>query len=159
MIYASAASFEGCEFKSDLATGVCGINYGSHASGKVLTVNNCSFEGDFYAIRSRTLFSVTNSTFNTYTEAGKLAAVFTWGNGEAGTTDDSGANSVTFKGNKNLNENSIRGVQLASNTFNYCNILIDVQGNTGFDKLEDSVNPACVFTGTTFAEGSETFKF
>jgi hypothetical protein len=66
-------------------TGICGINYGSHTANKPLSVNNCTFNGDFYAIRTRTLFNITNNKFNVYTSAGKLAAVWTWGNGEAGT--------------------------------------------------------------------------
>ena len=153
MIYAAATTFEGCEFKSDIASSVCGINYGAHAEGKLLTVNNCSFEGDYYAIRSRTQFSVTNSKFNIYTTQGKLCAVWTWGNG------NDWANSVTFTGNENLNENEINSVQLASTNFTYNNMDINVQGNTGFAKLEDSINPACTFSEIRFAEGSERFSF
>lgn len=159
-IYAAAVTFEGCDFKADYATGVCGINYAAHKEGKELKVNNCTFEGDFYAIRSRTLFSVTNSKFDIYTSEGTLAAVWTWGNGAAGTKNDSGANSITFTGNKNLNANAIYGVQLTSTTFNYCKMNINVQGNTGFEKLENAVNiEKCDFTDCTFAEGSETFTF
>lgn len=153
VIYTAATTFEGCEFKSDMASGVCGINYGAHAAGKLLTVNNCSFEGDFYAIRSRTQFSVTNSKFNIFTTEGKLCAVWTWGNG------NTWADSVTFTGNENLNENEIYGVQLTSKNFKYNNMDINVQGNTGFAKLEDSINPACTFSDIRFAEGSETFSF
>lgn len=37
---------------------------------------------------------------------------------------------------------------------------INVQGNTGFEKLENAVNiEKCDFTDCTFAEGSETFTF
>jgi len=157
VIYASEASFEGCEFKSDIATGVCGINYGAHASNKLLKVNNCTFNGDFYAIRSRTLFSITNSTFNIHTDQGTLAAVFTWGNGEAGTQNNGGANLVTFTGNKNNNGNKVYGVQLTSTTFNYCHLNINVQDNENFIALSQSVNPACNFKGCTFEEGSERF--
>lgn len=156
-IYAAAATFEGCEFVADIATGVCGINYGSHAAGKMLTVKNCTFKGDFYAIRSRTLFSITNSEFDIYTNQGTLAAVWTWGNGSAGTQNDGGANTVIFTNNTNMNANKIHGVQLTSTTFNYCMININVQDNTDFLKLSESVNSACDFTGCTFAEGSETF--
>ncbi len=158
-IYGAAVAFDGCDFITDIATGVCGINYGAHAPDKMLTVNDCTFTGDFYAIRSRTLFSITNSEFDIHTDQGILAAVFTWGNGEAGTKGDSGANSVTFTGNTNLNANQTRGVQLSSTTFNYCHINFNVQGNTNFVNFEDSVNPACDFTGCTFANGSEEFSF
>ena len=151
VIYAAATKFEGCEFKTDLATGVCGVNYGAHSAGKMLEINNCKFEGDFYGIRSRTLFSVTNSIFNTYTSAGTLAAVFTWGNG------DSGADSVTFTGNTNTSGYETMGVMLSSTTFTYDNIHFNVQGNSNFTKFSDSINPACSVTGSTFAEGSETF--
>ena len=157
VVYAAATTFEGCEFEANLDAGVCGINYGSHAPGKVLKVNNCSFEGDFYAIRSRTLFEITNSKFDIYTTAGTLAAVFTWGNGEAGTKGNSGADKVVFKGNTNLNANAIYGAQLTSTSFNYCHMNIDVQGNTGFVALANGVNSACDFEGCTFAAGSETF--
>lgn len=153
VIYATAASFEGCEFKSDLASGVCGINYGAHAEGKVLNVNNCHFEGDFYAVRTRTNFSITNSTFDVYTTEGTLAAVWTWGNG------NTWENNITFKNNKNINENKIYGVQLGSTNFAYNNINVDVQGNTNFYKLEEAVNSKCSFSDITFAEGSETFTF
>ena len=157
VVYAAATTFEGCEFETNLATSICGINYGSHAPGKVLKVNNCSFVGDFYAIRSRTLFEITNSKFDVYTTAGTLAAVFTWGNGMAGTKGNSGADKVVFKGNTNLNANAIYGAQLTSTTFNYCHMNIDVQGNTGFHALANGVNSACDFEGCTFAAGSETF--
>ena len=158
-IYAAAVNFDGCDFVTDIAKGVCGINYGSHAPDKMLTVNACTFTGDFYAIRSRTLFSITNSKFDIYTDQGVLAAVFTWGNGEAGTQGNSGADSVTFTGNENLNANLIRGVQLSSTTFNYCHINFNVQDNDNFMAFKDSVNPACDFTGCTFADGSEIFPF
>ena len=157
VIYATAANFEGCEFKADIASGVCGINYGAHAANKPLTVNNCKFTGDFYAIRSRTLFSVTNNEFNIHYSEGTLAAIFTWGNGEAGTKNDGGANKVVFTGNKNVNANKIYGVQLSSTTFNYCHINYNIQGNTNFHALADSVNSKCDFTGKSFAAGSETF--
>lgn len=156
-IYGVAVSFEGCEFETSIAKGVCGINYGAHASGQMLTVNNCKFVGDFYAIRSRTLFSVTNSVFDIFTNQGTLAAVFTWGNGEAGTQGDSGANSVVFTGNTNVNGNKIYGVQLTSTTFNYCHINYNVQKNDNFFALSEAVNSACDFTGKAFADGSETF--
>lgn len=123
----------------------------------MLTVNNCKFVGDFYAIRSRTLFSVTNSVFDIFTNQGTLAAVFTWGNGEAGTQGDSGANSVVFTGNTNVNGNKIYGVQLTSTTFNYCHINYNVQKNDNFFALSEAVNSACDFTGKAFADGSETF--
>lgn len=159
MMYATAATFEGCEFACEIASGVCGINYGAYAPGKLLKVNNCKFTGDFYAIRTRTLFEITNNEFNVHTDQGILAAVWTWGNGEAGTLNNSGADVVTFTGNTNVNTNKVYGVQLTSTTFNYCELKINVQGNTNFYELSNSVNPSCVFTGSTFAEGSETFEF
>lgn len=149
-IYAAAVKFEGCEFNVSRTDNVTAINYGSHKAGKMLEVNNCTFKGDFYAIRSRTLFSVTNSDFDIHTDA-TLAAVFTWGNG------NSGANSVTFTGNTNMSKYKTMGVMLSSKTFTYDNIHFDIQKNTDFEKLSDSINPACTVTGSTFAEGSETF--
>ena len=150
--YGAAMSFEGCEFKTSISAGVCGINAGNHAdSTDVLTVNNCKFEGDFYAIRTRTLFCITNSEFNVYTDQGTLAAVWTWGNA------NSGANMVTFKNNVNTSGNPCYSVQMTASNFVYNYITIDVQGNDGFLALGDGVNPVR-FNGThTFAAGSETF--
>ena len=150
-IYAAGVTFEGCEFETSIALGVCGINYGSHVSDKELVVNNCKFEGDFYAIRSRTLFTITNSEFNIYTAAGTLGAVWTWGNG------NSGANKVTFKNNVSTSGKDCYSVLMTASSFKYDYITIDVQGNTGFLALADGVNPVR-FNGThTFAAGSETF--
>ncbi len=149
-IYAAATSFEGCEFETSLAKSVSGINYGSHVPGKELTVNNCKFVGDFYAIRTRTLFTITNSEFNTHTTAGTLAAVFTWGNG------NSGADKVTFTGNENTSGYETMGTMFSSTTFPYDNIHVNIQGNTGFSAFKDSVNPACTVTGLTYASGSES---
>ncbi len=150
--YAAAMSFEGCEFNTSISAGVCGINAGNHAdSSDVLTVNNCKFKGDFYAIRTRTLFCITNSEFNVYTDQGTLAAVWTWGNA------NSGANKVTFKNNVSTSGKPCYSVQMAASNFKYDYITIDVQGNTGFLALADGVNLAH-FNGThTFAAGSETF--
>ena len=156
-IYAAATNFEGCEFKCDISKGVCGINYGQHSAGNKLVVNNCKFTGDFYAIRTRTLFSITNSIFDVYTTQGQLAAVWTWGNGTTGTKLDSGANTVVFTGNTNLNDNEVYGVQLTSTTFNYCHISYNFQNNSGFTTLANSLNSNCDYTGKNFAEGSETF--
>ena len=152
-IYAAAASFENCEFATDIASGVCGINYGSHVAGGMLKVNNCSFVGDFYAIRTRTLFEITNCTFDIYTTQGTLAAVWTWGNG------NSGADKVTFVGNKNVNANKVYGVQLTSTTFAYDKLVVNVKNNDNFLALADGVNPDCNFAGTTFVAGSEEFAF
>ena len=152
VIYSAATTFEGCEFKCSLSQGVCGINGGQHSdSSDKLTINNCSFAGDFYAIRARTLFSVTNSIFDIYTDAGILAAVWTWGNG------NSGANSVTFTGNTNVNENKVYSVQMTAGSHMYDYITINVQGNNNFMSLGDGVKTS-KFNGThTFADGSETF--
>ena len=151
VIYASATNFEGCEFKADIASGVCGINYAAHASGKLLKVNNCKFNGDFYAVRSRTHFEITNSEFNIFYSEGTLAAVWTWGNGNSWT------DKVVFTGNTNVTTSKVYSVQLTSSTFNYCDINFNVQGNTNFYELKDSVNSALDFTGKTFESGSETF--
>ena len=150
-INCAATSFEGCEFEASYAAAVCGINYASHAAGKKLVVNNCKFVGDFYAVRSRTLFSITNSEFNVYTTAGTLAAVWTWGNGNPW------ENEVVFKNNKSTSGKPCYSVQMTASNFTYNNTLIDVQGNEGFNALASGVNPAR-FNGThTFAAGSETF--
>ena len=152
-IYSAGVSFENCEFATSISAGVCGINYGSHVAGGMLKVNNCSFVGDFYAIRTRTLFEITNCTFDIYTTQGTLAAVWTWGNG------NSGADKVTFVGNKNVNANKVYGVQLTSTTYAYDKLVVNVQNNDNFLALADGVNPACNFAGTTFVAGSEEFAF
>ena len=148
VIYAAATSFDGCEFETNINAGVCGINYGSHAAGKKLVVNNCKFEGDFYAIRTRTLAEITNNEFDVYTSQGTLCAVWTWGNGTAGTDLDSGANSVTFVNNTNVNEHGIYGVQVTSTTFNYANIAFSIENNNGFINELDT-NTACNYTNST----------
>ena len=150
--YGAQMTFEGCEFETSYAKAVCGINAGNHAdSTDKLTVNNCKFVGDFYAIRTRTLFEITNNVFDIYTSAGTLAAVWTWGNA------NSGATIVTFTGNTNANANKVYGVQMTASNFVYDYVNINVQSNTNFHALADGVNPVR-FNGThTFAEGSETF--
>ena len=150
--YGAAMTFEGCDFETSISAGVCGINAGNHAdSSDLLTVNNCTFVGDFYAIRTRTLFNITNSEFDIYTNQGTLAAVWTWGNG------NSGATKVTFTGNTNKNANEVYSVQMTASNFVYDYITINVQNNNNFHALADGVNPAR-FNGThTFVAGSETF--
>ena len=150
--YGASMTFEGCDFETSIAAGVCGINAGNHADASdLLTVNNCTFVGDFYAIRTRTLFSITNNVFDIYTNQGTLAAVWTWGNA------NSGATKVTFTGNTNKNANKVYSVQMTASNFVYNYIIINVQDNTNFHALADGVNPAR-FNGThTFAAGSETF--
>ena len=150
--YAAAMTFEGCDFESSISAGVCGINAGNHAdSSDLLTVNNCTFVGDFYAIRTRSLCNITNNVFDIYTDQGTLAAVWTWGN------DNSGANMVTFTGNTNQNANQVYSVQMTASNFVYDYVTINVQNNTNFCALADGVIPAR-FNGThTFVEGSETF--
>ena len=150
--YGAAMTFEGCDFESSISTGVCGINAGNHAdSSDLLTVNNCTFVGDFYAIRTRTLFNITNNVFDIYTDQGTLAAVWTWGNASTG------ADKVTFTGNTNQNANQVYSVQMIASNFVYDYVTINVQDNTNFRALEDGVNPAR-FNGThTFVEGSERF--
>ena len=142
VIYAAAASFDGCEFETNINAGVCGINYGEHAAGKKLVVNNCKFEGDFYAIRTRTLAEITNNEFDVYTDQGTLCAVWTWGNG------NSGANSVVFENNTNVNEHGIYGVQATSTTFGYDNIAFVVKNNNGFVN-EFATSSACDYTNST----------
>ena len=150
--YGAAMTFEGCDFESSISAGVCGINAGNHAdSSDLLTVNNCTFVGDFYAIRTRSLCNITNNVFDIYTDQGTLAAVWTWGNA------NSGANKVTFTGNTNQNANQVYSVQMTASNFVYDYVTINVQNNTNFCALAAGVNPAR-FNGThTFVEGSETF--
>ena len=150
--YGASMTFEGCEFEASLANGVCGINAGNHADASdLLTVNNCTFVGDFYAIRARTLFSITNNVFDIYTDQGTLAAVWTWGNANTGATK------VEFTGNTNANDHQVYSVQMTASNFVYNYVNINVQNNTNFRALADGVNPAR-FNGThTFAAGSETF--
>ena len=150
--YSAAMTFEGCDFETSISNGVCGINSGNHSDGSdILTVNNCSFKGDFYAIRARTLFSITNNTFDIYTSQGTLAAVFTWGN------QNSGADRVTFTGNTNVNTNKVYGVQLTSNTHPYDGITFNVQNNKNFLNLQAGTSTGAVYSNMTFANGSETF--
>ena len=155
MIYAAAATFEGCSFETDITKAVAGINYGAHAEGKVLTVDKCEFNGDFYPIRSRALLSVTDSKFNSTYSANGLSAVWLWGlNAQGGTT----TGSVVFKGNTATSPSgvSLAGVVMAATNYLYNYLTFDVQGNTGFTPIYGT-STSCTYSNNTFVEGSETF--
>ncbi len=125
VIYAAATSFEGCEFETDINAGVCGINYGAHAAGKMLNVNNCKFVGSYYALYTRVLFNITNCEFVSTYEDNYLAAVFSYGlGGDAGTAN--------FSNNKGVSNYVFNGVQATASNFAFSNTTFTFANNEGF---------------------------
>lgn len=157
-IYAGKAKFTGCEFY-DLynSHNVVAINYQAHKAGVMLEIDNCYFEGFAYTIYSRTLLSVTNSTFKQQHTTAIPRAIFLYGLG------DGNAGKVIFKGNTAVGMTSY-AMQMSSSNYNYKNINFDVQGNTNFTGDEKAPSPYLFhpdrdYTGCTFAEGSEVFEY
>ena len=121
----AATTFENCYFETNYAAGVCGINYGNALADKLLTVNKCKFEGDFYPIRSRVAFVITNNEFVSTYAGNYLAAVWTWGlGGSAGT--------ATFTGNKVTSSYVVYGVQATASNYAYSNTTFTIENNNGF---------------------------
>ena len=156
-IYAAQVTFEGCKFYNLYdERSVVAIHYGAHVSGATLGVNNCYFQGNAYAIYTRALVSVTNSTFNQTHSDVNPRAIFLYGRGDGKQGD------VVFKNNTAAGKTSYT-MQMSSTNYDYKNIRYDVQGNTNFSVDGEAflarTDGVCDFTGTTFAEGSETFAF
>lgn len=154
-IYAGKAKFTGCNF-TDLYNSHCvvAINYQAHKPGTMLEIDNCYFQGYAYAFYSRALVSVTNSTFDLYHSTVNPRAIFLYGLG------DGNDGKVIFKNNKAVNKTSY-SIQMMSANYDYKNINFDVQGNENFavDGETYFIKPGLDHTGTSFAEGSETFEF
>ena len=154
-IYAAAASFEDCKFYNLYDERmVVAIHYGAHVAGATLNVDNCYFEGYAYAIYTRALVSVTNSTFKQTHSEYNPRAIFLYGMG------DGKQGNVVFKNNVAAGKTSY-AMQMSSSNYDYKKIHYDVQGNTNFNVDGETflANTALNFEGTTFAEGSETFEF
>lgn len=148
-----AAYFEGCEFDGG-ANYVVGINYFGDAAGKVLNVNNCTFNQSY--IYSKVLCNITNNTFN-LNECPYPICV--WPR-PAGSTNST----CTFVGNTvNSNFNSTGKahcyVMLLSQSTPYANVEFNVQNNTGDCAFTYSKTGGVTFDMSiiTFAAGSETF--
>ena len=159
MIYAAATTFEGCEF-TDLynSHNTVAINYGSHANGKMLTINDCYFQGYAYAIRSRALVSVTNSTFDHTHSSADPRAVWVWGLTPFNSTSTT-EGQIIFKGNK-ATDKAMYALQMTATSFDYDNLSIDVQNNENFVADPIMVNTAkCNYDNITFATGSATFEY
>ena len=162
-IYAAKVKLYGCVF-TDLynSHNVVAVNYGAHKAGMMLDIDNCSFQGFAYAIYSRALVSVTNSTFDLFHSVHNPRTIFLYGLG------DGNQGTVIFKGNtfkcSTANGKPAYCMEMSSANYNYKNIHYNVQGNTGFGVDEQMFLPrvgdgVCDFTGTTFESGSATFKF
>ena len=121
----AATTFEGCEFETNINYGICGINYGNADADKLLTVNECKFEGNFYAIRSRVVFNITNCEFVSTYEGDGLSAVWSWGLGGA-------AGSATFTGNNAVSNYPFYGVQATASNYAYSNTTFTIENNNGF---------------------------
>ena len=121
----AATTFDGCEFETDINVGVCGINYGNAYADRLLTVNACKFEGDFYPIRTRVVFNITNCEFvSTYQNNG-LAAVWSWGlGGDHGTAN--------FSNNTCVSSFEFYGVQATASNYAYSNTTFTFANNNGF---------------------------
>ena len=121
----AATTFEGCEFETNINAGVCGINYGNADADKLLTVNKCKFEGDFYPIRTRVVFNITNCEFISTYEGNGLCAVWTWGLGGA-------AGTANFSNNKGVSNYVFNGVQATASNYAYSNTTFTIENNNGF---------------------------
>ena len=137
----AATTFEGCEFETNINAGVCGINYGNADADKLLTVNKCKFEGDFYPIRTRVVFNITNCEFISTYEGNGLCAVWTWGlGGNAGTAN--------FSNNKGVSNYVFNGVQATASNYAYSNTTFTIENNNGFTS-EFVTNSARNYTNST----------
>ena len=146
-------TFEGCDFDRN----GCGINYFNDASGKLLTVNNCTFTNGCF-IYSKALCEVTNSSFDA------SVPLYIWPRDTNGHPE--WVSQCTFTGNT-VSYNNGYAVGLLSQSCPYRNIVFDVQNYTGtFRNIYAAVNsvmnnPATGIAtdGTvTFADGSKKFK-
>ena len=148
MIENAASSFENCNFDIDATYVACGINNHSAAeSSDKLTVNNCTFAGNMYAIKTRTHFNITNSTFDIDGPNFTIYSVFTWG-------VDFPASAV-FSNNRNLSgaDDFIGGVEFTSKTHGadiYNNLTIIMNGNSDFIKDAGFNTTYLNFTNSTY---------
>ena len=162
-IYAAKVKLTGCVF-TDLYNShqVVAVNYGAHKAGMMLEIDKCSFQGFAYAIYSRALLKVTNSTFDLFHNQYNPRTIFLYGLG------DGNQGYVEFIGN--TFECTTTGgkpaycMEMSSANYNYKNICYNVQGNKGFGVdgqyfLPRTGDGVCDFTGTTFVEGSERFTW
>lgn len=146
-----AATFDGCTFTELNASGNSNaITYWAEATGKVLNVTNCTFEGANKAIYSKVLCNITNCTFN-LTEGS--VPVYVWpratGNGEC-----------SFVGNTTINTAYCK-VGFLSRKDPYANVVFNVQNNNGtYTNSFAKTNSAKFDMSTiTFAAGSDTFNY
>lgn len=149
----ASTTFTGCEFKMDLNKVVAAINYGDHSidtSNQILTLTNCSFDGDFYAVRTRPFFNITGCTFNnTYPGVGPTA-LWVFGNG------DSSEGSVIFQNNKAITSYDYPAIAMQAKNQPYQNITFDVRNNEDFTQTF-ATSSLCTYANNTFVGGSETF--
>lgn len=148
-----AAYFEGCEFDGG-ANYVVGINYFGDAAGKVLNVNNCTFNQSY--IYSKVLCNITNNTFN-LNECPYPICVWPRPAGSTNSTCAFVGNTV----NSNFNSTGKAHcyVMLLSQSTPYANVEFNVQNNTGDCAYTYSKTGGVTFdmSTITFAAGSETF--
>lgn len=148
-----AAYFEGCEFDGG-ANYVVGINYFGDAAGKVLNVNNCTFNQSY--IYSKVLCNITNNTFN-LNECPYPICVWPRPAGSTNSTCAFVGNTV----NSNFNSTGKAHcyVMLLSQSTPYANVEFNVQNNTGDCAFTYSKTGGVTFdmSTITFADGSETF--
>ena len=142
-----------CEFDGG-ANYVVGINYFGDAAGKVLNVNNCTFNQSY--IYSKVLCNITNNTFN-LNECPYPICVWPRPAGSTNSTCAFVGNTV----NSNFNSTGKAHcyVMLLSQSTPYANVEFNVQNNTGDCAFTYSKTGGVTFdmSTITFAAGSETF--
>ena len=162
-IYAAKVKLSGCVF-TDLYNShqVVAVNYGAHKAGMMLEIDKCSFQGFAYAIYSRALLKVTNSTFDLFHSVYNPRTIFLYGLG------DGNQGYVEFIGNtfkcSTANGKPAYCMEMSSANYNYKNICYNVKNNPGFGVNGEYFLPrtndgVCNFEGTTFATGSATFSW
>ena len=153
-LHYAAGTFENCEFNGEES--VVAINYFMDAAGKVLNVNNCTFQNTY--IYSKVLCNITNNTFNL---GGIPYGLCVWPRA-AGST-----NSICYFVNNTLNSVYVAPdlaycqVMLLSQSAPYANLEFNIQGNSG-SKYTVGWTNSVVFKNdgsVTFADGSKTFSF
>lgn len=155
-IYAAKATFTNCDFE-DLYNShqVVAINYQAHRKGTMLEIDNCSFQGYAYALYSRALLSITNSTFDLYHSQVNPRTIFLYGLG------DGSQGHVIFKNNTAVGKQQCYVMEMSSANYDYRNIHFNVQDNVNFavDGVSLLCHPDRDFTGCTYEEGSAEITF
>ena len=146
MVENAAASFEACDFNMSVAAAI-NLHSSVDVSQK-LTVNNCTFVGDNYPIRTRSNFSITNSTFDIDgPDNYAVCTVFTWGVEYTA--------SAVFSNNRNLSSinDIIDGPWFTSKTHGnniYNNLTVIAENNENFENDVEFNTTYFNYTNSTY---------